>query len=109
MKNNENTYFNSIMTGLHEALEVSKGTLKTVKRRKVTIAPVPEYDALRIKKIRESLNLSQVIFAEAIGVSVKTVEAWESGRNKPQGPASRFLQLLEQDHHFLEEYQILCI
>ena len=50
-----------------------------------------------------------MIFAEAIGVSVKTIEAWESGRNKPQGPASRFLQLLDQDHHFLEEHQILCI
>jgi len=104
-----NTYFNSIMTGLDEALEVSKGELKTVKRRKVTVSPVPEYNAVKIKKIRESLNLSQMIFAEAMGVSVKTIEAWESGRNKPQGPASRFLQLLEQDNRFLEEHQILCI
>ena len=104
-----NAYFNSIMTGLDEALKVSKGELKTVKRRKVTVSPVPEYNANRIKKIRESLNLSQMIFAEAMGVSIKTIEAWESGRNKPQGPASRFLQLLEQDSHFLEEHQILCI
>ncbi len=108
MKNKENTYFNSIMTGLNEAIEVSKG-LKTARRRKVTISPVPEYNAYKIKEIREALNLSQMIFAEAIGVSVKTVEAWESGRNKPQGPASRFLQLLDQDHNFLEEHQILCI
>lgn len=107
MKNKENTYFNSIMTGLNEAIEVSKG-LKTVRRRKVTVSPVPEYNANKIKEIREALNLSQMIFAEAIGVSVKTVEAWESGRNKPQGPASRFLQLLDQDHRFLEEHQILC-
>ncbi len=104
-----NTYFNSIMTGLNEALEVSKGRLKTVKRRKVTVSPLPEYNADRIKKIRESLNLSQMIFAEAMGVSIKTIEAWESGRNKPQGPASRFLQILEQDNRFLEEHQILCI
>lgn len=104
-----NSYFNSIMTGLDEALKVSKGELKAVKRRKVTVSPVPEYNASRIKEIRESLNLSQMIFAEAMGVSIKTIEAWESGRNKPQGPASRFLQLLEQDSHFLEEHQILCI
>lgn len=109
MKDKENPYFNSIMAGLNEALEVSKGNLNTVRRRKVSISPVPEYSANRIKEIREALNLSQMIFAEAIGVSVKTVEAWESGRNKPQGPASRFLQLLDQDHHFLEEHQILCI
>lgn len=109
MENKENTYFNSIMTGLNEALKVSKGHIKAVKRRKVTLSPVPVYDANKIKKIRESLNLSQMIFAEALGVSVKTVEAWESGRNKPQGPASRFLHLLEQDNHFLEDHQILCI
>ncbi len=109
MKSKENSYFDSIMTGLNEALEVSKGNLKPVKRRKVTVSPVPEYNANKIKQIRESLNLSQMIFAEAIGVSVKTVEAWESGRNKPQGPASRFLQLLEEDRNFLEEHQILCI
>lgn len=108
MEKNENAYFDSIMVGLNEALEVSKGNL-TVRRRKVTISPVPEYKADKIKEIREALNLSQMIFAEAVGVSVKTIEAWESGRNKPQGPASRFLQLLDQDHHFLEEHQILCI
>lgn len=109
MKKNENSYFDTIMSGLNESLEFSKGNLKDVKRRKINIAPVPEYNAKKIKSIRLSLNLSQMIFAEAIGVSVKTVEAWESGRNKPQGPASRFLKLLEQDHSFLEEHKILSI
>lgn len=108
MGKKENAYFNSIMEGLNEALEVSKGN-HTARRRKVTISPVPEYKADKIKEIREALNLSQMVFAEAVGVSVKTIEAWESGRNRPQGPASRFLQLLEQDHDFLEEHQILCI
>ena len=28
---------------------------------------------------------------------VKTVEAWESGRNIPMGPASRVLDLLSED------------
>ena len=74
MEKNENAYFDSIMVGLNEALEVSKGNL-TVRRRKVTISPVPEYKADKIKEIREALNLSQIIFAEAVGVSVKTIEA----------------------------------
>ena len=109
MKDNTNNYFDSIMTGLNESLEFSKGNLKDIKRRKVSIAPIPEYSAKRIKSIRESLSLTQMIFAEVIGVSVKTVEAWESGRNKPQGPASRFLNLLEEDKDFLEEHKILSI
>ncbi|MDC7239917.1 MAG: type II toxin-antitoxin system MqsA family antitoxin [Spirochaetales bacterium] len=107
MKKNTNSYFDSIMSGLNESLEFSKGNLKNVKKRRVSIAPIPEYNAKKIKSIRESLNLTQMIFAEVIGVSIKTVEAWESGRNKPQGPASRFLNLLEQDQDFLEEYKIL--
>ncbi|MCF7953486.1 MAG: helix-turn-helix domain-containing protein [Spirochaetales bacterium] len=105
----DEAYFDTIITGLHEAVEVSKGNLKNIKRRKVTVSPYPKYDAHKIKSIRESLNLSQVIFAKTIGVSVKTIEAWESGRYTPQGPASRLLQLLEQDKHFLEEHKILCL
>ena len=42
MKSKENSYYDSIMTGLNEALEVSKGNLMPVKRRKVTVSPVPD-------------------------------------------------------------------
>jgi len=109
MSKEDNTYFDSIMTGLNEALEYSKGNLPKVKTRTVTITPVPKYDASKIKEIRKSLNLTQMIFAEVLGVSIKTVEAWESGRNHPQGPASRFLQMLEMDNKLLENHHILAI
>lgn len=107
MSNNE--VFNSILTGLNQALDYEKGKLTAVKRRKVTISPLQEYKGDKIRSIRNTLNLSQMIFAEAIGVSQKTVEAWESGRNKPQGPALRMLQILEKDTHFLEDYNIIKI
>ncbi len=107
--NNDKQVFNSILTGLNQALEYEKGLLPSVKRRRVTISPLPEYKAEKIKAIRNTLNLSQMIFAEAIGVSIKTVEAWESGRNKPQGPALRMLQVLETDYRFLENHNIICI
>lgn len=106
-KNNE--VFNSILTGLNQALDYEKGMLTNVRRRKVTISPLPQYKADKIRSIRSTLNLSQMIFAEAIGVSIKTVEAWESGKNKPQGPALRILQMLETDNHFLEDHEIICI
>ena len=109
MNKETSRYFDSIITGLNESLEYSKGNLPHVKRRKVTITPLPTYDAPSIKKIRESLNLTQRIFAQALGVSVKTVEAWESGRNHPQGPASRVLQLLEMDKNLLEDHKILSL
>lgn len=101
--------FGSIMTGLNQALNHAQGKLPIVRRRKVTITPLPEYKATDIKKIREEQNLSQTIFAEALGVSIKTVEAWESGRNKPRGSALRILQILQKDHSFLEDHEIVCI
>lgn len=106
-KNNE--AFSSIITGLNQALDYEKGKLPSVKRKKVTISPLQEYKGEKIRAIRNTLNLSQMIFAEAIGVSKKTVEAWESGRNKPQGPALRMLQILEEDNHFLEIHNIIRI
>lgn len=108
MKKKEST-FSSIMTGLNQALEHEKGNLPSVKRRKVTISPLPEYKADKIRAIRNALNLSQMLFAGALGVSIKTVEAWESGRNKPQGPALRMLQVLEEENNFLEKHNIICI
>ncbi|HWL07652.1 MAG TPA: helix-turn-helix domain-containing protein [Planctomicrobium sp.] len=40
---------------------------------------------------RNLLGASQVVFAEFLGVSVKTVQAWEQGTNPPSGMAARFL------------------
>jgi len=35
--------------------------------------------------------MTQAVFALFMGVSVKTVEAWESGRTHPTGPACRLI------------------
>jgi len=40
-------------------------------------------DKNEIKKIRFVLDMSQKEFAKALGVSIKTVESWEQGINKP--------------------------
>ncbi len=50
-----------------------------------------EFDAARVKEVRGLLGLSQSLFADFLGVSVKTVHAWEAGRNVPQGIARRFM------------------
>ena len=46
--------------------------------------------------IREKLKLSQSAFASLMGVSTRTVQDWEQGRRKPQGPAKSLLRVAEQ-------------
>ena len=98
------TVYNSILAGLNEAIEDAQNTEKILKRNTVTIVPVKEYHAADIQKIRKSTGLSQRLFAGYLGVSKKTVEAWEAGINQPSGAASRLLNMMEMNDHLLEEF-----
>jgi putative transcriptional regulator len=104
----ERVIYKSIMTGLNQAIDYEKGKfVKDLRRRKVTIAPIPHFSSNKIKEIRNRLNLSQATFAIIMGVSIKTIESLESGRNEPQGPAQRMLGLLDKDMNILEKYSIV--
>lgn len=59
------------------------------------ITPVKQYTGSEVRRIRTTNNLTQNLLAKYIGVSKKTVEAWEAGRNVPNGPSSRLLEMLE--------------
>jgi putative transcriptional regulator len=97
-----------LIAALQQAVDYEKGKqVKGVKSTKISIAPLPHYKAQTIKQIRNKVRLSQSTFAHVLGVSKKTVEAWESGRNEPQGPAQRILMLLEKDNKFLEKYELI--
>ena len=96
--------FESIMTGLSEAIEDTQSEKKKLLRKTVTILPVKEYQADQIKLIRKSVNMSQKLFASYLGVSEKTVEAWESGKNHPSGAASRILTMMELDNDLTNRF-----
>ena len=98
------------MKGLAESLEYAKGDTSKARRMTVTVAELPQYHDKEIKQIRENLNLTQRNFASVLGVSAKTVEAWESGRNIPQGTAQRFLQLLQTGgKKLLQDYNVVAV
>ena len=102
-----NSLFESIKQGLTEAIEYERGNLPNTKVRKVTYTPVRSFSADEIKEIRAQLGMTQRIFAGAMGVSIKTVEAWETGTSHPSGTACRMLELLEQDGMLFERYSIV--
>jgi putative transcriptional regulator len=45
------------------------------------------------------------MFAGSLGVSPKTVEAWENGRNKPEGTSRRLLEIVRDDPAFFQSFQ----
>ena len=106
----ENKEFDSIMKGLTESLEYAKGDSSKARKITITVAELPQFHDKQIKQIREDLNLTQRNFAFILGVSTKTVEAWESGRNIPQGTAQRFLQLLKTGgKQLLQDYNVVAV
>jgi len=88
------TLFDDLKQGLQEAIDYEKGK-GTAKKNSLRIAPVKKYTNTEIKSIRNQAGMSQSVFAAFMGVSKKTVEAWELGRTHPTGPVYRLLYILE--------------
>ena len=87
------TLFDELQEGLMQAIDYAngKGTARTVTYK---IAPVEEWNKEQIRQIRMGAQMTQHVFADYLGVSVKTVEAWERGRTRPNGPACRLMSFL---------------
>ena len=101
--------FNKIMQGLKEMEAYQKGRLKA-KKRTLKIEPTRAYNAKKVKSLRKGLlNITQAAFADVCGVCGKTVEAWESGTNIPNGSARRLFELIENDPEILKRGGILSV
>ena len=91
--------FDILSAALDEAIVDAKSGNKILKSETISIEiePLVDYSADTIKDIRRRTGLTQSLFAQWLGVSTRTVEAWETGRNKPSGPSSRLLSLLQKN------------
>jgi putative transcriptional regulator len=98
--------YESIMRGLREIEAHKKGKVK-LRTAVLMVEPTPDYNAKAVKRIRQRLKLPQRAFAKLCGVSIKTVEAWESGRNVPNGSARRLFELIEKDQEILTREGVL--
>ena len=86
--------FDDLQQGLQEASEYEKGQGKACVKTYM-ILPIKEYSNTEIRAIRMKAGMTQSVFASYMGVSKKTVEAWEAGTNRPSGAASRILTMME--------------
>lgn len=91
-------FFSDLMEGLEEALAFSKGkaTAETFVRKR-------SFPSVSVVEIRESLKMTQKSFASVLGVSCRTVEAWESGKSNPTPTAKKLMYLIQEDHTLIEK------
>ena len=87
---------------MKESTDFTFGAMK--KGQKFKVAGLGYKTAEEIKKIRRETGLSQPLFAMAMGVSVKTLESWEQGRNNPSGAAVRLLEIIESDTAIIDRF-----
>ena len=67
-------------------------------RRRMALSVKPaRYTPKLVRKTRSLLGVSQALFAQFLGVSVKTVHAWEQGITMPSDIARRFMDEIRHD------------
>jgi putative transcriptional regulator len=91
----EEHLFKELLDATREALAHYKGEKRDLR---TTVLPEPPRPMSRVEihKLRDSLKVSQSVFAKCLNVSTKLVQAWEGGTRRPDGAALRLLRLAEQ-------------
>lgn len=91
-------FFSGIMEGLNEALAYEKG-----KSNAETYARKSSLPQVNVQEVRVSLSMTQKSFANILGVSRRTVEAWECGKSTPTPTAKKLIYLIQQDHSLVDK------
>ena len=95
-------YYKELKASLEDAVSYVRGD-KSRCRTTVRELPVPEYKPADVARVRLALNLSQRGLASVLGVSPRTVEAWEIGKNAPNGSARNLLYLIDNNHDLVRQ------
>ena len=81
--------FSELVASIKEAGDIKRGNREP--SRVFVIKPVD------VKAVRKRLRQSQSEFALMIGVSVATLQNWEQGRRRPDGPARALLKVASEN------------
>ena len=99
--------YKDIMSSLNELIEIAEGKETGAIIHKRTVREPETFTPQQIKELRKETGMTQKVFAACIGVSAKSMEAWEGGRSRPDGAARRILGLMKSHPRFAEDMGIL--
>ena len=96
-----------IVSAFQEAIDVmrSGGTLPerlTVRSCHAEFVR-PSYGPEDVRRVRDLLGMSQVVFARFLGVDPNTVRSWEQGTRPPSSIARRFMGEIEEDPAYWQQ------
>jgi putative transcriptional regulator len=80
-----------------ESLVESVRQAGAIRRGEMEPSRVTEFAPVDVKAIRLRLGKSQSEFARMIGVSLATLQNWEQGRRRPEGPARALLKVAAEN------------
>lgn len=79
---------------LHKAGVMDEMTLREFDA--LCLPEVKELTANQIKRLRQKEKASQGVFAAYLNTSISTVQKWERGAKKPNGPSMKLLNLVQK-------------
>lgn len=80
--------------GLHKSGVMGAKTMREFNA--LCLPPVIELSGAQIKRIRLKNKASQAVFAAYLNTSPSTVQKWEQGQKKPNGPSLKLLNLVRE-------------
>lgn len=86
------------LKGLKDALQNGVPLEERFTMRTVSLKLEPrEFNAEEVVALREQFKASQGVFAKLLGISIKTLQAWEQGSNPPTPMARRLLETIQNN------------
>ena len=80
--------------GLHQAGLMDTRTMREFDA--LCLEPVKSMSPVQIRRLRRRNHVSQAVFAAYLNTSLSTVQKWERGQKKPNGPSLKLLNLVER-------------
>ena len=97
--------YDDIMSSLNELLDAAQGKETGIVVHPRTVKDVEVFSPQQIKQVRMDAKMTQKTFAACIGVSPKSVEAWEGGKSTPTPTAKKLLFLIQQEPSLVQMLQ----
>ena len=86
----------SLLSGLRDALDYERGHRKDLTVRDVSLKPPKQLAPKAVAAIRQSMHVSQGVFAQLLNVSASAVQAWERGARTPSDAALKLLHIAKR-------------